>query len=235
MAPGSAIVMASASSISPGRVRARASSAGSAALGPSGRRGRPPGNLPGPAVCGPSCGLGNHVEQDLGRQTLSGLPAVERIAVMGKEEGQFLPAVGVLILTGAEKSRSSDGTGATGRLTKTKVCSAAVTCRVREGPRGSVLTGQLQRQVLPSGPSRPTAAGSGKAACRSAPGCPGRTAGHAAGTPRPTRHKRRAISSSGVPAWLYQRRNWPRSTPLASAIAARKSSVVTAWPSCRSK
>ena len=40
---------------------------------------------------------------------------------------------------------------------------------------------------------------------------------------------------TGVPAWAYQRRNWSKSMPLASSIAATKSSVVTAWPSWRSK
>ena len=44
-----------------------------------------------------------------------------------------------------------------------------------------------------------------------------------------------AARSSGVPAWAYQRRNWSRSRPEASAIAATKSSQVTAWPSWRSK
>mmetsp|Transcript_58256 Transcript_58256/g.137109 ORF Transcript_58256/g.137109 Transcript_58256/m.137109 type:complete len:218 (-) Transcript_58256:1219-1872(-) len=39
----------------------------------------------------------------------------------------------------------------------------------------------------------------------------------------------------GVPAWVYQRSNWSRLTPLASDMAARKSSHVTADPSCRSK
>ncbi len=39
----------------------------------------------------------------------------------------------------------------------------------------------------------------------------------------------------GVPAWLYQRRNWVRATPPASSMQATKSSQVAAVPSKRSK
>ena len=39
----------------------------------------------------------------------------------------------------------------------------------------------------------------------------------------------------GVPACVYHRSNCVRSLPFASAIAIRKSSHVTAWPSCRLK
>jgi hypothetical protein len=42
-------------------------------------------------------------------------------------------------------------------------------------------------------------------------------------------------STTGVPAWEYQRANCPNSAPFASAIAARKSSHVTACPSWRLK
>ena len=42
-------------------------------------------------------------------------------------------------------------------------------------------------------------------------------------------------STTGVPACEYQRANWSRFTPFASAMAARKSSHVTAWPSWRLK
>ena len=41
--------------------------------------------------------------------------------------------------------------------------------------------------------------------------------------------------TSGVPACEYQGLNWERSASLASAMAFRKSSHVTAWPSWRSK
>ena len=41
--------------------------------------------------------------------------------------------------------------------------------------------------------------------------------------------------STGVPAWLYQRRNCVRSTPDASCMACTKSSHVTAMPSWRVK
>lgn len=44
-----------------------------------------------------------------------------------------------------------------------------------------------------------------------------------------------AAATWGVPGTRYQRMNWPKSKPEAAAMAATKSSQVTAWPSWRRK
>jgi hypothetical protein len=54
------------------------------------------------------------------------------------------------------------------------------------------------------------------------------------GNGRPSRQSSRT-ATRGVPAWAYQRMNCPRSRPETSANTASQSSMVTAWPSRRSK
>ena len=67
-----------------------------------------------------------HVEQQIGRILLAGFPANERIGVVRGKESQLRPAGTPANFTGAEKPRSSDGTGGPGTSSNVKLCSASV-------------------------------------------------------------------------------------------------------------
>ncbi|MNR06788.1 hypothetical protein D3C85_1228780 [compost metagenome] len=150
-------------------------------------------------------------------------------------------------MTGAEKSRSSEGRGALsprGSPVKRKVCSACVKSSTRVVPRWVASPARSPSRCsgrsAPSAPIRPTANGmwngcfSGVSARVSMPTLGQRWVSVSASVPAAPSHAVFTLTT-GVPAWLYQSPNWVRSRPLASAIAARKSSQATAWPSWRWK
>ena len=126
--------------------------------------------------------------------------------------------------TGAEKPRRSDGVGGASMPSKWKDCSASRSSRTFVGAASE-----------PSAARRPTATGMWNGSLF---GCPG-----VASVDCESVNVYRLAAASyapwhlsvGVPACVYHRSNCVRSTLLASAIAARKSSHVTAWPSWRSK
>jgi hypothetical protein len=94
--------------------------------------------------------VGHQMQQRARGQALAGFPAVERVAVVRQQEGQFRIAVVVVDITGAEKLRSSEGNGALpprGRLMKRKVCSACVKSSTRV-VAPACFAFELQRQVV---------------------------------------------------------------------------------------
>lgn len=143
-------------------------------------------------------------------------------------------ARGASTTTGAENPRSSDGSAGSATSSKTKLCSAKVRLSTRVVPR-AVFSPSSRRGKSPALPTSPTATGMWKGSFSGWPGV-----GLVACVS--VRVRRRAAASwlqravtLGVPAWAYQRRNWPRSVPEASSMAATKSSQVTAAPSWRAK
>jgi hypothetical protein len=69
------------------------------------------------------------------RQALAGFPAIERVAVVRQQVGQFLRRVGKSSTTGAEKSRSSEGTGAASMSSKANSCAVGLSVSTRRAGR----------------------------------------------------------------------------------------------------
>ena len=136
-------------------------------------------------------------------------------------------------LTGAEKPRLSESTGRSGRPVKTKVSLGFVsvtTPRASVSPPASV-TGRSR----PSGPRKPIASGMTIGSLTGWPGVGGTICViSSVQVPAPASWFA-CTTISGVPAWLYQRMNWVKSRPEASAKQATNSSTVAARPSWRAK
>mmetsp|Transcript_8512 Transcript_8512/g.28983 ORF Transcript_8512/g.28983 Transcript_8512/m.28983 type:complete len:407 (-) Transcript_8512:1268-2488(-) len=126
--------------------------------------------------------------------------------------------------TGAEKSRSTEATGRSLTPWNTKACSLFLSSSTVD-----CITS------VPSGPRSPTTTGMWKGSLWGCPGVAGVLCFMRSVKACRASSYSCCTSSTGVPAWRYQRSNCVRSTPLASDMAARKSSHVTAWPSWRSK
>mmetsp|Transcript_10929 Transcript_10929/g.33936 ORF Transcript_10929/g.33936 Transcript_10929/m.33936 type:complete len:238 (-) Transcript_10929:996-1709(-) len=137
-------------------------------------------------------------------------------------------------VTGAEKPRLSDNTGSSSTPSNTIVCSASAS---RSTPSVLPLNCESGRSAWLSRPTKPTRSGIRKGSF-SAAGCLGVSPidclsvsvyvlAAASYTPE--------ASTLGVPDCEYQRPNCSKSSPLASAMAARKSSQVAPVPSWRSK
>mmetsp|Transcript_10930 Transcript_10930/g.37164 ORF Transcript_10930/g.37164 Transcript_10930/m.37164 type:complete len:242 (+) Transcript_10930:895-1620(+) len=126
--------------------------------------------------------------------------------------------------TGAEKPRSTEGTTASRMPGKSKVWEASRS--------SSTLVGASSLPVARE--RRPTATGM----CSGGAPLGAVEPGFCVSVRRKTPASRSWLVSAttvGVPGCLYHSSNCARSAPLASAMAARKSSQVTAWPSWRSK
>mmetsp|Transcript_19754 Transcript_19754/g.50558 ORF Transcript_19754/g.50558 Transcript_19754/m.50558 type:complete len:231 (+) Transcript_19754:371-1063(+) len=133
--------------------------------------------------------------------------------------------------TGAEKPRSSEGTGRSGMPSKVNVCSASV--RLSTVSVSPALFSASS--AFDSEPMRPSLMGIRKGCFSGWPGVAGQLCLQVSWSVCASASYAVEMSTRGVPACEYQRSNWVRSMSFASAIAARKSSQVTAPPSWRSK
>ena len=252
MASGSTTSICSASTVSRGSTRASATRAGS-----------PPGTkaeasrwrmasakeagIQSSAACGvPAQGL-HAAQQDAHGQALAGFPAVEGIGVEGHQVRELGFAVGIVQHHGRREPPQQRRHGLARRGPRT---------RRSAGPRGSAgsaavpcargFTGEPQGQLPARRIQEPDHQGQviGSPRLRRPFGPQALFVGrgwielfHGQGDSARSRpHTGRWTTSRGVPAWLYQRWNWPRSRPEAVLPwRATKSSQVTAWPSCRWK
>ena len=140
--------------------------------------------------------------------------------------------------TGAEKPRSRLGTGRCGRPEKTKRPDAEArrsTAVVPDALMRPSPCDSCSGRSRPSAPSSPTAMGMTSGAFSLWPGVAAVLCSQSSVIVPAAVSCVTLMRSCGVPAWLYQRPKSDRSTPLASAMAARKSSHVTAQPSWRLK
>ena len=133
-------------------------------------------------------------------------------------------------MTGAEKPRSSEATGAASSASKVQDCCAESSTSTRSEPATGV----------PSACSRPIATGITKGHLSVWPGVAGVCCDSVSVQLRVSASKRPAAFRRGVPACAYQRlkassRVASALSGLASAMACAKSSQVTAWPSWRAK
>mmetsp|Transcript_4804 Transcript_4804/g.17165 ORF Transcript_4804/g.17165 Transcript_4804/m.17165 type:complete len:250 (-) Transcript_4804:1212-1961(-) len=143
----------------------------------------------------------------------------------------------VVSFTGAEKFRRMDGVGFSATFVNVNVLDASSSRSdlVVSGAASASLTSSpssVNGMSTPSGPTRPTAIGISVGVLFVCPGVSGMLCVHFISNVFFVASYLVFTSSAGVPAWVYHGRNASRLTSLASAIAARKSSVVTAWPSC---
>ena len=139
--------------------------------------------------------------------------------------------------TGAEKSRRIEGVGFSGTSSNTYVAEASEKRSVFVVVTSSVLSSPRRRSgtSVPSGPTKPIEMGIKTGFLSDWPGVSGVACVSETENVRASASYAVVAVTSGVPACEYHGLNWERSAWLASAMAFKKSSHVTAWPSWRSK
>ncbi len=96
----------------------------------------------------------------MGRDLLARLPAVEGIAVVERQELQPLEATGPRSRTGAEKPRSSDGTGGAGDIDEAEGLRSPRAASARASRVGAASSPASRvASSVPSGPISPMATG----------------------------------------------------------------------------
>ena len=141
----------------------------------------------------------------------------------------------VVSLTGALKLRKIDGTGFSPTHLNTNVCELSESLRTFVVSPFTASPSNTSSMSDPSGARRPTAMGMSTGLLSLWPGVPAMDCVQVMVNVLASESYSVVTSSVGVPACEYQGLNAVRSASLASAIAARKSSHVTAWPSCLAK
>ena len=137
------------------------------------------------------------------------------------------------MFTGAEKPRLIDSTGREGMPSNCTVWLRAVRCSTSPLARPPEIA--VGSASLPSDSTRPKRRGMCMTSLFGWPGVGGTDCSKVAVKRWATGSQSVETVTTGVPAWRYQRENWPRSAPFASSKQAMKSSIVAAWPSWRSK
>mmetsp|Transcript_11426 Transcript_11426/g.39727 ORF Transcript_11426/g.39727 Transcript_11426/m.39727 type:complete len:232 (+) Transcript_11426:516-1211(+) len=188
------------------------------------------------SVTGPPAALAAYAASSVRRPTVCSashlLKLSESLAPRKSRSSSDAPSS--VRLTGAEKPRFRLSTGSSPRPSNTKVFSASSSLST---PSVAPPNGDSGRSTLLPLPTRPTLRGM-RYGFLPAAGCFGVSlelwASVSVYVPAAASHAPEA-DTAGVPLCEYHSSNCDRSSPLLSAIAALKSSHVTACPSCRSK